>query len=172
MRPDPTENSARDRHDQTRHAGRRDSAFSIAALGKWVLAGALAGAIAAALGAAVAAPNTPPAPKAAARAPAPATQVPKKDEGFQTSAPTAILIDAESGSVLFEKNADELVPPASLSKLMTTEVVLNELQQGRLKPADEFIVSENAWRKGGAPSHTATMFVPIHRMVAVAHPLN
>jgi D-alanyl-D-alanine carboxypeptidase (penicillin-binding protein 5/6) len=93
--------------------------------------------------------------------------MPKKDEGFQTSAETAILIDAESGSVLFEKNADLLVPPASLSKLMTTEVVLNEIKQGRLKPTDEFVVSENAWRKGGAPSHTSSMFVPIHSRVSV-----
>jgi D-alanyl-D-alanine carboxypeptidase (penicillin-binding protein 5/6) len=70
--------------------------------------------------------------------------------------------------VLFEKDADMLVPPASLSKLMTTEVVLNEIKQGRLKPTDEFIVSENAWRKGGAPSHTSSMFVPIHSRVSVA----
>src|SRR6202030_4823206 len=77
-------------------------------------------------------------------------------------------IDAESGSVLYEKTADQLVAPSSLSKLMTTEVVLNEIKQGRLKPTDEFVVSENAWRKGGAPSHTSSMFVPIHSRVSVA----
>jgi serine-type D-Ala-D-Ala carboxypeptidase (penicillin-binding protein 5/6) len=77
----------------------------------------LAAALAFATGAALAAPVTIP-PKAK---PAPAaTQGAKKDEGFQTAAPTAILIDGESGSVLFEKNADALLPPASLSKLMTT----------------------------------------------------
>jgi D-alanyl-D-alanine carboxypeptidase (penicillin-binding protein 5/6) len=48
-----------------------------------------------------------------------AAQAPKKDE-FQTSAPYAILIEADSGTVLFEKNADKLNPPASMSKLMTT----------------------------------------------------
>jgi D-alanyl-D-alanine carboxypeptidase (penicillin-binding protein 5/6) len=134
-------------------------------LGKWLLAGCLACAI----GAAAAAPTAPPAaPKQNAKGPATATQQTKKDEGFQIAAPTAILIDSESGSVLFEKNADMLVPPASLSKLMTTEVVLNEIQQSRLKPTDEFIVSENAWRKGGAPSHTSSMFVPIHSRVSVA----
>jgi len=122
------------------------------------------------MGAAVAAPAPAPAPapKQTAKGPATATQVTKKDEGFQTVAPTAVLLDSESGSVLFEKNADVLVPPASLSKLMTTEVVLNEIKQGRLKPTDEFIVSENAWRKGGAPSHTSSMFVPIHSRVSVA----
>jgi len=51
---------------------------------------------------------------------------------------------------------------------MTTEVVLNEIKQGRLKPSDEFIVSENAWRKGGAPSHTSSMFAPIHSRASVA----
>jgi len=134
----------------------------VPAFGKWALAAILACAI----GAAVAAPA--PKEKEKPKGPATATQVIKKDDGFQTAAPTAILIDAESGSVLFEKNADMLVPPASLSKLMTTEVVLNEIKQGRLKPTDEFIVSENAWRKGGAPSHTSSMFVPIHSRVSVA----
>ncbi len=98
---------------------------------------------------------------AAAAAPA------KKDDGFQTAAPTAMLIDAESGSVLFEKNADELVPPASLSKLMTAEVVFNEIKSGRLKATDEFIISTNAWRRGGAPSRTSSMFAPIHSRVTV-----
>jgi serine-type D-Ala-D-Ala carboxypeptidase (penicillin-binding protein 5/6) len=133
-------------------------------IGRWLLAATLACFI----GAAVAAPAPAPAPKQNAKGPATATQQTKKDEGFQTVAPIAILIDSESGSVLFEKNADTLVPPASLSKLMTTEVVLNEIKQGRLKPTDEFLVSENAWRKGGAPSHTSSMFVPIHSRVSVA----
>ena len=69
--------------------------------------------------------------------------------------------------MLFEKGADDLIPPASLSKLMTAEVVFNEIKQGRLKPTDEFIVSTNAWRRGGAPSRTSSMFIPIHSKVAV-----
>src|SRR5215472_4276582 len=92
---------------------------------------------------------------------------PKGSEGFQTAAPHAILIEAESGSVLFEKAADDLIPPASLSKLMTQEVVFNEIKQGRLTPTTEFIVSTNAWRRGGAPSHTSSMFIPIHSKVSV-----
>ena len=71
---------------------------------------------------------------------------------FQTAATHAILIEADSGSVLFEKGADDLIPPASLAKLMTAEVVFNEIKQGGVKPTDEFIVSTNAWRRGGAPS--------------------
>ena len=92
---------------------------------------------------------------------------PKQMEGFQTAAPHAILVDVDSGSVLFEKAADDLIPPASLSKLMTAEVVFNLIKQGRLKPTDEFIVSTNAWRRGGAPSHTSSMFIPIHNKVSV-----
>ena len=92
---------------------------------------------------------------------------PKSSEGYQTAAAHAILIEASSGSVLFEKAADDLIPPASLSKLMTQEVVFNLIKQGRLKPTDEFIVSTNAWRRGGAPSHTSSMFIPIHSKVSV-----
>ena len=56
----------------------------------------------------------------------------KKDEGgFDGDAPTAILIEAYSGSVLFEKNADELRAPSSMMKLMTAEVVFNAIKQGR-----------------------------------------
>jgi D-alanyl-D-alanine carboxypeptidase (penicillin-binding protein 5/6) len=69
--------------------------------------------------------------------------------------------------VLFEKNADMLIPPASLSKMMTAEVLFNELKQGTRKPSDEFIVSTNAWRTGGAPSHTSSMFIPIHSRVSI-----
>jgi len=115
------------------------------ALRTWALAGVLACAVAAA----VAAPN------------------PRRADGEQSAAPTAILIDAESGSVLYEKNADELTAPASLSKLMTAEVVLNEIKQGRLAPSDQYIISTNAWRKGGAPSRTSSMFAPIHSRVTV-----
>lgn len=89
----------------------------------------------------------------------------KKDDNFQTSVPHAILIEAESGSVLYERAADELVYPASLAKLMTAEVVFNELQQGKISLEDEVIISENAWRTGGAPSRTSSMFAPINGRV-------
>lgn len=92
---------------------------------------------------------------------------PRKDDGFQTAAPTALLIEAETGTVLFEKNSDQLVPPASLAKLMTAEVVFNELKEGNLTLDDEFPVSENAWRKGGAPSGGSTMFAILHSRIKV-----
>jgi D-alanyl-D-alanine carboxypeptidase (penicillin-binding protein 5/6) len=91
----------------------------------------------------------------------------QKSEGFQTSAPYAILVDADSGSVLFEKGADGLTAPSSLAKLMTAEIVFREIREGRLTRDEEFIISENAWRRGGAPSRTSSMFAPIHSRVRV-----
>ena len=82
-------------------------------------------------------------------------------------APQAILIEADSGGVLFEKDADQLVAPASLAKLMTVEVVFDQLKIGSFKLDDEFVISENAWRKGGAPSRGSTMYAPIHSRVKI-----
>ncbi|MET0878013.1 MAG: D-alanyl-D-alanine carboxypeptidase family protein [Tardiphaga sp.] len=90
------------------------------------------------------------------------------DGGYDTDAPTAILIEAGSGSVLFEKNADELRQPSSMMKLMTAEVVFNALQKGDIKLTDEYRVSENSWRKGGAPAGGATMFAALNSRVPVA----
>jgi D-alanyl-D-alanine carboxypeptidase (penicillin-binding protein 5/6) len=92
---------------------------------------------------------------------------PKKDDGYQTLAPYALLIEADSGTVLFEKNSDQLAAPASLAKLMTAEVVFNELKEGNLKLDDEFSVSENAWKKGGAPSGGSTMFAVLRSRIKV-----
>jgi D-alanyl-D-alanine carboxypeptidase (penicillin-binding protein 5/6) len=113
---------------------------------------------------------------AALAAPAPAQKAapavaqkkdaPKKDEPA-ISAPHAILIDAEYGAVLFERDSDKLIFPASLGKLMTVEYVFHELTEGRIKLTDEFMVSENAWRKGGAPSHGSTMYAALNSRVSV-----
>ena len=91
---------------------------------------------------------------------------PKKDEPA-INAPHAMLVDAEYGGVLFDRGADQMIFPASLAKLMTAEYVFNELKQGRIKLTDEFMVSENAWRKGGAPSHGSTMFATLYSRINV-----
>ena len=80
---------------------------------------------------------------------------------FETKAKWAILMDADTKSVLFEKNADELMPPASMSKLMTLAVIFRALKAGELSLDDEFANSEYAWRTGGAPSGSSAMFVPL-----------
>ncbi len=97
---------------------------------------------------------------------APKKEAPKKDEP-NISAPHAILIDAQYGGVLFERDADRLIFPASLAKLMTAEYVFHEIKEGRIKLTDEYMVSENAWRKGGAPSHGSTMFAALNSKVSV-----
>lgn len=93
----------------------------------------------------------------------------KKPEelAFDGDAPTAILIEATSGSVLFEKNADEMRAPSSMMKLMTAEVVFHAIKEGTVKLTDEYRISENAWRRGGAPSGTSTMFAALNSKVSV-----
>ncbi len=78
---------------------------------------------------------------------------------IETNAREAILIDADTGTVLFEKGADVSMPPASMSKLMTVYMVFQKLKNGALSLGDKFTVSENAWRKGGAKSGSSTMFL-------------
>lgn len=81
-----------------------------------------------------------------------------QDAPFQTTAAQAILIDGRSGLVLFERNADVPVPPASMSKLMTMIMVFEGLKDGTLTLDQEFDVSEDAWRRGGSISGGSTMY--------------
>jgi D-alanyl-D-alanine carboxypeptidase (penicillin-binding protein 5/6) len=69
---------------------------------------------------------------------------------LETQARAAILIDGETGTILFEKNADQRVPPASMSKIMTAYMVFKHLSDGRLSLSDEMLVSEKAWRMEGS----------------------
>ena len=91
----------------------------------------------------------------------------KEEGGFDGDAPTAILIEASSGSVLFEKNADELRAPSSMMKLVTAEVVFHAIQEGKVKLTDEYRISENAWRRGGAPAGGSTMFAVLNSKISV-----
>ena len=86
---------------------------------------------------------------------------------FETKARQAFMIDAETGTVLYAKDADAPFPPASLAKLMTMEVVFEAIRSGRISPDSEFTVSEHAWRTGGAPSRTSTMFAALNSSVRV-----
>jgi serine-type D-Ala-D-Ala carboxypeptidase (penicillin-binding protein 5/6) len=105
--------------------------------------------------------------KPAAVAVAPKKEAPRNKDEPIINAPHAILIAAENGSVLFDRDPDQLIFPASLAKLMTAEYVFHELKEGRIKLTDEYRVSENAWRKGGAPSHGSTMFAAINSKISV-----
>lgn len=84
---------------------------------------------------------------------------------FETKAAQAFMIDGETGSVLFAKDADAAIQPASLAKLMTLEMAFDAVKSGRLTLDDTFVVSENAWRSGGAPSRTSTMFAAVRSSI-------
>lgn len=86
---------------------------------------------------------------------------------FESRAKQAILMDSGSGKVLFEKNADELMHPASMSKIMTAIMVFERLKSGRLSLDDEFVVSENAWRNGGATSGGSTMYAELNSRISL-----
>ncbi|HLV83721.1 MAG TPA: D-alanyl-D-alanine carboxypeptidase family protein [Devosia sp.] len=86
---------------------------------------------------------------------------------FDTKAKFAILMDQETGTVIFQKDADLPMEPASMAKLMTIAVVFNEIRLGRVSLSDEFFVSEHAWRTGGAASGGSTMFAELNSKISV-----
>jgi D-alanyl-D-alanine carboxypeptidase (penicillin-binding protein 5/6) len=81
--------------------------------------------------------------------------------------PQAILMDADSGGVLWQRNADDLVSPASMSKLMLLLLLFNALRSGEVTLDTEVVMSEHAWRTGGAPSRGSAMFVPLGKTAKV-----
>jgi len=99
-----------------------------------------------------------------ARAPAPPPGSPATTPlgPVDTIARQALIVDADTGAVLLEKNADERMPPSSMSKLMTIYVVFDMLKQGRLTLEQELPVSERAWRMGGSK-----MFVQLGNSVKI-----
>lgn len=86
---------------------------------------------------------------------------------LETKAKNLILMDFETGQYLYNKDADKMIPPASMSKLMTVYMIFSKLGDGSLSLDDTFTVSENAWRKGGAASGGSTMFLKIGDKVRV-----
>nr|WP_244964789.1 D-alanyl-D-alanine carboxypeptidase family protein [Halomonas kenyensis] len=91
--------------------------------------------------------------------PQPQTMIPAPP---QIAAKSWILMDADSGRVLVEHNADERLPPASLTKLMTAYLVERELDRGNISLDDKVRVSENAWRTGGSK-----MFIEVNTEVSI-----
>jgi len=88
-------------------------------------------------------------------------------EELNTAASHALLMDADTGAVLFEKNANEKMHPASMSKLMTAYLVFEALKKGQYTPDTEFVVSDNAWTKGGAKTGGSTMFLTPKQSVKI-----
>lgn len=96
-----------------------------------------------------------------------AVVMPRSASAMETAAEYAILMDYETGTVLWGKNIDEEMYPASMSKLMTLEMLFNALREGTVSMDDEFRVSEYAWRAGGAASGSSTMFADLNSYVPV-----
>ena len=88
-------------------------------------------------------------------------------QAIETKAKNLILMDYETGEYLYAKDAQKMIPPASMSKLMTVYIIFSKLKDGSLSEDDVFTVSENAWRKGGAASGSSTMFLNINEKVRV-----
>jgi len=125
------------------------------------LAGVLAAAAVLAAGLAgqpAEAASVKPKPKASTAAEPPS----KPGAGIETQAKHALVLEVETGTVLLDKGADERIPPASMSKVMTAYMVFDYLKQGRAKLDDELPVSETAWRTGGSK-----MFVPIGSRIKI-----
>lgn len=78
-----------------------------------------------------------------------------------------ILMDAETGKVLVEHNADQELPPASLTKMMTAYVVSDEIARGKLKESDTVLITDDAWQRGGIKSGSSTMFLDPRTRVPV-----
>lgn len=88
-------------------------------------------------------------------------------QAIETKAKNLILMDYETGEYLYTKDAQKMIPPASMSKLMTVYIIFSKLKDGSLSEDDVFTVSENAWRKGGAASGSSTMFLNVKEKVRV-----
>lgn len=78
-----------------------------------------------------------------------------------------ILIDAATGTVILERNADLHLPPASLAKMMTTYLVSQEISENRLEEDTQVLISDNAWILGGAKTDGSTMFLSPRTRVSV-----
>lgn len=76
---------------------------------------------------------------------------------IDTPAEFAVIMDHETGQILYSKRGDELMTPASMTKMMTAFVVFELIERGEISLTDKFTVSEDAWRRGGFPSGTSTM---------------
>ena len=87
--------------------------------------------------------------------------------GFDTKAPHAVILDAATGEVLYEKEARQPIAPASMTKIMTADLVFDALRNGSLTPETKFRVSADAWRRGGVKSGSSTMFLKEKSQVSV-----
>lgn len=90
-----------------------------------------------------------------------------KAQPLTINAAQIFILDNETGAILYDKNSSASFTPASLTKMMTAELIFHALETNVISEDQLFVVSENAWRKGGAPSGTATMFAGLKTQIKV-----
>merc|ERR1711991_789207 len=81
---------------------------------------------------------------------------------IDTPAKQALLYDLETNTIIFEKNADDLMSPSSMSKVMTIYYLFKKIQDGEVSLDDKFKVSKKAWKKGGS-----RMFLNVNSFVTI-----
>ncbi|HMT44953.1 MAG TPA: serine hydrolase, partial [Chakrabartia sp.] len=86
---------------------------------------------------------------------------------FQTAAPIAYMVDLSSGAVLFAKDADKRMPPASMAKMMTTYLAFKLVSEGKFKLTDSFTVRPETWTKWHGPAAGSTMFLSPNEKVKI-----
>lgn len=91
---------------------------------------------------------------------------------FQTTAPVAYLEDLSSGAVLFERDADRRMPPASMAKMMTVYVAFDMIKKGELQLGQNMTVRPETWRRWHGPQAGSTMFLSANEQVSVENLLN
>ena len=91
---------------------------------------------------------------------------------FDTPAPVALMQDVSSGAVLFAKDADRRMPPASMAKMMTVYVAFDMIKRGELKLDQQFDVRPETWKKWHGPQAGSTMFLSVNEKVSVANLLS
>jgi len=86
---------------------------------------------------------------------------------YDSAAPVAFMIDLSSGRVLYARDADRSMPPASMAKMMTAHVAFRLIQQGKLKLDTKFTVRPETWQKWHGPAAGSTMFLSVNEQVTV-----
>jgi D-alanyl-D-alanine carboxypeptidase (penicillin-binding protein 5/6) len=108
------------------------------------------------------APGKPPSGPAKPKTPTAPAAPPAPGAALETEAKHALIVEVETGAVLFDKYGEERMPPASMSKIMTAYVVFGMLKSGKIQLTDELTVSEKAWKLGGSK-----MFVGIGAKISI-----
>jgi D-alanyl-D-alanine carboxypeptidase (penicillin-binding protein 5/6) len=88
---------------------------------------------------------------------------------FQTAAPVAYLEDLSTGAVLFSRDPDRRMPPASMAKMMTVYVAFDLIRRGELKLTDTATVRPETWRRWHGPAAGSTMFLSVNEQVSIAN---